>query len=205
MMPRLPLLATAALCLAAPAAFAAPKAACLLLVDASGDAVLADGGPNRAALDVLSADVATGRRNLVGVLRMASTTGDPTVLAGTTYTLAWSASGVGQSLTLRTYADGTRTGLFDANTATAGEMEVPVLVDNTSRTVTWTVGRRANPLLSKKGTRFGGLSVVTSPGLHARTSDPVGADLSFAQNGGGDSASSGKTYTDLAPSCVKGV
>lgn len=193
----------------APAAAAKAKPVCQLVTDATGDATLADGTPNRAALDIVSADVATGARNLVGVVRLASVATDPTLATGVTYRLSWTAGGVPQEFRLAVFSDGTRVVLFDPNAVggqTGDEIDAKAVVDSATSSITWTLPRKANKVLAKKGTKFSGLSVSANAPFNLKTpsASPVTftGQMSFLP---GDTASSGKTYTDLAPSCVKGV
>lgn len=203
----------AALCVVtgANAAVAAAKPACLLVVDAAGDGTSFGGTvPNRDSLDIRSADIATGARNLVGVLRLGSVSPDPTLATGVNYTLSWRAGAVHQAFSLIQYADGSRVAVFTPNVDSTGggsAVEATFAVQQATNTLTFSVPRKANPVLAKRGARFNGLSVTAAPdtniGVHQN-----GFSFTFDGSIGnidGDTASSGKTYTDLARSCVKGV
>lgn len=192
-----------------PQAFAAAKASCLQVVDPAGDAT-ADGKlPNRDSLDILSADVATGSRNIVGVIRLASVELDPTLATGVTYTFAWRAGSVEQSFSLVQYTDGSRISTFDPNTGfNMGGDEQPAAfrVDEPTKALVFTVARKANPVLAKRGAKFSGMSVTSKPASNIGANQG-GSSVSFSSDNGinGDSAESRKSYTDLTPSCVKGV
>lgn len=198
--------ALAVLCVTAGASgtLAAPKAVCLQVTDAAGDGTSAGAVPHRDALDILSADIATGKRNLVAVLRLASVAPDPTLTTGASYRFTWRAGGVDQAMTLTQFSDGSRVADFDPNTAfgASNDNRAPQLVvDQATNTITWTVPRKANPALAKKGIKFSALSAAADPSFNIAAPGFTGT-MSFLQ---GDAASSGKTYTDLTPSCVKGV
>jgi hypothetical protein len=198
--------ALAVLCVTAGAsgALAAPKAACLQVTDVAGDGTSGGAVPHRDALDILSADVATGKRNLVAVLRLASVAADPTLTTGVSYRFAWRAGGVDQAMTLTQFSDGNRVSDFDPNTAFGANNDnrtPQLVVDQATNTITWSVTRKANPVLAKKGTKFSALSAAADPSFNIGAPGFT-ATMSFVP---GDTASSGKTYTDLAPSCVKGV
>lgn len=191
-------------------ASAAPaKAACQLLVDAAGDGTTSGVVPHRDALDILSADVASGPRNLVGALRLASTASDPTLTHGVTYSLSWTAGGTTQLLSYAVFQDGTTSARFDPR-AVVGDNgpthTVKVVVDPATSTITWTVPRKLNPVLAKRGAKFTQLAAASDPKVNLRT--PAASPVQF--NGestlaSADDASGGKAYTDFAPSCVKGV
>lgn len=194
--------------LAGAPAVAAPRVACRLVSDARGDGTVNDNGPSHDALDVLSADLATGRRNLVAVVRFVSTEPDPALTSGVVYTYSWSAGGVGQSVTFVRYAGGAEEAHFDPDTGTTsgGTVAVRAVVDDVTASVTWTVPRPANPELRRKGLRFGYYRVGADPSVNATTPPEVPYDLSARGTLlTGDSASGTTLYTDLAPSCVKGV
>lgn len=207
---RTAIVAAAVLACAAPQAFAAPKAVCLLVVDAAGDGTTAGVVPNRDSLDILSADVATGGRNLVGVLRLASVASDPTIVTGVTYTLGWRSGAADQAFRYIQYADGTTLAEFDPNTefnASGDEVSAKVRLDSATNSLIWTVGRKSNPALAKRGARFVGFTATAVPGANLGA-NPASVSFSANIDAGnieGDTASSGRSYTDLTPSCVKGV
>lgn len=205
-------LAIALVAAGAPAAGAAArvKPACQLVVDAAGDATSFGAVPSRDAIDILSADVASGARNLVGVVRLASAASDPTMAPGATYRLGWTVGGIAQEFALVRYSDGGSVVTFDPNTgALNDEISAKALVDSASSSITWTLSRKANPQLAKQGAKLGALYVVAdaAANLAIPRPNPAVPSVTIGANigGGGDEASSGKTYTDRAPSCVKGV
>jgi hypothetical protein len=202
-------LATVCVLTAGGPALAAAKPACLQVVDAAGDGTPAGVLPNSNAIDILSADLATGSRNLVAVVRLASVDPDPALTPGITYSFGWVAGGVPQAMTLVQYSDGSRVADFDPNTTfgVGNDNRAPLVrVDSATKTITWTISRKLNPVLGKKGTKFGTFTVDADPALNLATpsASPVkfSGTTSFVQ---GDEAVSGKSYVDLTRSCVKGV
>jgi hypothetical protein len=188
--------------LAAPAKPAPAKPTCRLVIDDAGDAVI--GVENRDSIDILSADVASGAKNVVGVLRIASLGSDPALSAGASYSLSWRLGSVTQSFSSVRYSDGSVDTTFDPNTefgASGDERPVAALLDTASGTITWTVPRKSNPALKGSGMKFTGLSAVTQASFNIRA-ETVTTSGSFL---GGDEASTGKSYVDRSPTCVKGV
>lgn len=192
-----------------PPAVAGPRVACLQLVDRPGDGTTAGVVPSRDALDIRSADVATGRRNLVAVLRPASVEAGPSLWTGVTYTLRWRVAGVDQTVTYLWYTDGRHAAAFDPDTApgATNDTRVPAVgVDPAAGTVTWVVPRRANPAPARRGATFAALTATAAPSTDAALPRRSPASFSVSVSVvGGDTGSSATTYTDLAPSCLSGV
>lgn len=190
------------------ASAAARKPTCLLVVDAAGDGTTADVVSNRDSLDVLSADVATGKRNLVAVVRLASAQADPTLTPGVTYRFTWRAGLVDQGVTTVVYTDGTRVAVFDpdlGNNSAADARDVAFDMNQATNSLVWTVSRKLNPALGKKGVKLSAFSVRADPAVNLSTRGYGVNWTSTLDSKWGDSATSTKTYLDLAPSCVKGV
>lgn len=170
------ILAAAALALAAlPGAAVATKPAprCPLIVSPVGSGVVG------AQLDIKSADVASGRRTVVVVVRLASLTApDPEVLAGAMYEV--------------TFTVGRNSFALFAGRGTGGGFHTGdgLVVDTAAGTITWTLPRSAvRGLDDKPRQEFRNIRVTTSAG-------PVGA-LPKA-----DDASALRAYVDRAPGCV---
>lgn len=166
-----------------------PKPLCKLIVDAEGDgrsvAVNAISSPS---LDIVSGDVATGKKNIVGVLRLKTTdTSDLAPKLGARWVLLFTVSGTKYTLT-RSLSSGTN-GQFTWGMTAGGEnVDVskiaPPKVDATS--ITWTVPRSTVSGLKKSKQKLDELAGSTKVG---------GTNA--------DSAPSDKFYPDLHPSCVK--
>jgi hypothetical protein len=196
-------LLAAAAGLAAPAASAAPRAkppVCLLITDPAGDATVAGGqGPD--AIDIVSADIATGSRSLMAVIRLRSTStgSDATTAPGVTYTWSWSVGSVKQRLTLTRYAGGEEVSSFDDGAGgVAAAHAAPYAVE--PGTITWTLPRKVDAAL-RKGVRLTDLAVSATASLNLKEQGFSGS-VTFL---GGDDAATAKPYTDLTPSCLRGV
>ncbi|MBV9097334.1 MAG: hypothetical protein JO079_04670, partial [Frankiaceae bacterium] len=72
------------------AAVAKAKPSCLMLTDPRGDAKIGGQGNNYAVDDIVSGDIATGKKTIVGVLRLASGDSASGIPTGATYVLQWS-------------------------------------------------------------------------------------------------------------------
>ena len=203
---RLAILAPVALAaagLAVPAnAAAAAKAVCLQIVDASGDGMTLGAPHSLDSLDILSGDIATGKKNLVGALRLKSVTPDPTLRGGLTYTLSFSTGGVAHQFVYRVYGTGEREAELGIGGTGLGATvhAVDVVVDQSTGTVTWVAPRKLVPALKKPGAKFSGLGAATHVSNNLKT--PGGTTKSSF---GADSAQSGKSYTDMTPTCLKGT
>jgi hypothetical protein len=187
--------------LAAPAK-PAPKPVCRLVIDDAGDAVV--GTENRPSIDIVSADVASGAKNIVGVIRLASLATDPLMSAGATYKLSWQLGTTPQAFSLVRYSDGSAEASFQPDGtfgASSSERSVPAVVDATAGTITWSIPRKSNAALKGAGMKFTNLSATTQASFNIRAAS-VSTSGSFL---GGDDASTGKSYVDRSPTCVKGV
>lgn len=196
----------AAVALGVPAHAAPAPVACKLLTDGTGDAALTPATPNIGSLDILSADIASGPKNMVGVLRLASLASDPQTSGGSTYVLSWSANGTPQKLTLTIYVDGTMESAFtkDGAPGTSSTESAVVALDKSTSTITWTVARKSNPLLKAatkaKPVKFTGLTASAQPATNVRVQGST-----FSGSYSGDKAENGKTYVDSTRTCVKGT
>jgi hypothetical protein len=198
----------AALVASGGAAYAAPKkpaTVCNQLVDDDGDAVIGGSGnpagqPYSATLDVLSADIATGKKNVVAAIRLKSLEPDAFTTGGSQYVLLWTSNGTRRSLAYRTYADGSPPdAVFDAD-AKAGQLPdlVPVRVVVTSAiaTMTFTMPRSLEPSLGRSGGKLTDLAVQTYLGVNRKDS--------FSSTGI-DSGTSPRAYVDGTSTCLTGV
>lgn len=179
------LLTTIALGVFTPTAAYATPPTCNLLVDQAGDgrsqAVPVLSSP---ALDLLSGDIASGTKTVVGVLRLKTTdtTNDPLVHLGMRWSLAFDVGGTSYVFTLSRAGSGTQVASFSDGTST---FPVGLSVDPTS--ITWTV-RRGSLATLTPGALFSSLRAVSS-----------------VFGGNADAMISSHTYTDQHPSCVPAV
>jgi hypothetical protein len=202
----IPLLAASLAALASGHALAAtkPKPACLQVQDDTGDArvggSLVPGTPSSDALDIVSGDIATGKKNLVAAIRLKSLADETLTAGGALYTFTWSSGGVQRSLSYREYADGSPDdAVFDPDTASGVQTDlitVPATRDVASATITFTLPRKLEPGLKKAGAVIGDLQIR--------------ANFAFNRQGGysssgADLAETARKYTDLAPTCLKGT
>lgn len=181
----------AATVLAVPAVAAPRKApACRLLADARGD------GHDRAveqiaspALDILSADIATGRSTVVAVLRLASVEigSDVATVEGARWALGVRSAGIPYAFEYRRSRLGDTYEVTHNGDPVSG---VTAVVDTKAATVTWTVGRTAFRSL-KPGAAFTDFSGVTSTLRGGRKVDADAAN-----------AAKQTRYVDRGASCV---
>ncbi len=197
MIRRLAVPAAVALSVAALAFPASAAPLCLQIVDAAGDGAPASFAPaSRNRLDVLSADIATGRKNLVAAMRLKSLAPDPLLAGGSVYLVRFTAEGTRYELAYRTFATGETEALLTAGSAAA--TAVKAVVDAGTSTITWYVPRKAVTALKKPGTTFTALEARTGIGANwylTGTRVYTSADL----------AETPRTYTDLTPTCLKGT
>jgi hypothetical protein len=180
---------------------AAKRPACLQIVDAPGDGTVAQGAASSDAIDILSADIASGPRNLLAVLRLKSVVPDGPTMTGATYVWSWTAGKTAQSLSLVQYAGGERAATFDADGGGAGSgVAVDAVVDQAAGTITWTLARKSDSALAK-GVRFTNLAVSASASFNLKA-ETVSSSATFL---GGDDASTAKSYVDGQPTCLRGV
>jgi hypothetical protein len=167
--------------------------ACNLLKDADNDVtVLGPPGvlPPVPALDIKSADVATGAKKLVVIMRLASTDFKASQFGpfGVEYQLQFVIGDVTHSFSHKLNANGSTY----TDTATVGGTPISGLsMKVTGTTITWTVPRTAVPSLKpakKKAVLTGFFAKATSTGAHDYAPD--------------DSRPSTNTYTDRTPSCL---
>lgn len=178
----------APLAVAAPHAGAAakrkPPTLCNLLVDDKGDGHAQTGGVllSSPALDITGADVASGKKTVVGVLRIAAlkTSNDPGTILGATWNLNFTVRGT--TYNFQRHRAGGTAGTYDYS-FTGG---VTPTVKESGNEVWFTVARSAIPELKKPKPVFETISVSST---------------TFVTNA--DAGSTTKTYPDLAPSCLR--
>jgi hypothetical protein len=187
-----------------------PKPSCRMLTDPAGDAKLVAAGSNYATDDVVSADIATGKKTLTAVLRMSSgdtSTGFPT---GSTYELQWvQTRGGSGAKTMPTraawyfylYATGGYSASYGASSnpdvLPAPSMPVTQAFMDRNGVITWVMPRKDASV--SPGMTFAQLSVTTSGGINYQV-----------PRGGGhsnmaplDTATGHGSYIDARPSCVR--
>lgn len=171
-----------------PAPKPAPKPVCLLLTDQSGDGQ-SKVYPmmNSDALDIISADVVSGAKTFVAVLRLKTTKTDNdnwAMLTGMRWSMAFEVGGTSISFT-RYRKAGLTPAYQDAMTVGGGGGASPVTTMNDT-TITWTVPRTAIPMLNKAKSSVTNIGAVT-----------------YVNSANADDATSKATYPDKYPSCVK--
>lgn len=137
---------------------------------------------NSSALDLLSADLATGPTTVVGVLRLKTTNldGDPLAPLGMRWVFGFEVGGANYNFDLYRGPDGQRHGMRTGNTVLS-----PPTVSVDATTITWTAPRSAFATLTT-----------------GATFDQMYAG-SFLFGGNADVMTGGsRTYVDLDPSCV---
>lgn len=197
----------------------APKPVCLLVTDPTGDAKFQGQGSNYPADDIISGDIATGKKTIVGVLRLVSgdtSTGFPT---GVTYELSWTQKQKGSNGATSTtqaafffyvYATGGTSAGFgsssdpnappsDQSTNTGPTpMPFPQATMDGHGIITWVMKRTDASVVS--GAKFSALKATTSAGLNVQ--DGNGGTRSSYQPPL-DAASGHGSYTDMQASCVR--
>ncbi len=188
----------------------APKPSCLMLTDPSGDAKIAGQGSNYPVDDIVSADLATGKKTIVGVLRLASGDTASGIPTGATYRLEWAQTQKGAGGVTSTfyaafffyvYATGGVSGGYGTSTnpAVAPSDSTPVTraTMDANGVVTWVLDRTDAAVA--KGAKFAQLSAESTIAANYRVSGGSGHSSSEAI----DDAVGHASYTDLQRSCVR--
>jgi hypothetical protein len=181
-----------------------PVPVCNQVTDDANDAIVggstnAAGQPSSATLDILSADIASGKKNVVAAIRLRSLEKDTWTTGGSIYTLSWVSDGVKRSFAYRTYVDSAPDAVFDADTASGSLSDlIPVVATVTpaTATITFTMTRKLEPSLKKAGVSFTELKVNASMGVNRQGGYTTT---------GFDVADSPRKYTDGAATCLKGA
>lgn len=154
---------------------------CPMLTDDTGDGrSTVFPGVESDALDIVSADIASGATTVVVVLRLASLADDPILRAGARWNVAWRIDGVSYAV----QAD-RRPGLNAAYSGKFRGMPTALSVDVPAGTFTWTIDRAELPVLATPGKTFDTLAASTQP---------------FAANA--DAAWANTTYVDQDTACI---
>jgi hypothetical protein len=161
-------------------ALAAPKPVCKLVVDPEGDGTHRATGLKSPALDILSADVSTGKKEVVGIIRLktTNTSSDPLARLGMNWSLAFQIAGKNYA-----FSASRRT-----NIITGAATDNGATFDATS--ITWRAPRKDFDPLVKK------------PGKHVI--EGIAAE-SWVYGGSADTATAtpATKYRDFYPSCLK--
>jgi hypothetical protein len=178
---------------------------CRQVLDGTGDAYLDPAGlnvakaPSSDALDIVSADVATGRKNLVAAIRLKTLQRDPFSSASVTYLVEWNAGGAHKTLAYREYLDGTEPDARFQWSADVNPITAPAVkfgVTTATATVMFVVPRKMDPALKKPGVTLTGLKVTS-------------AMANNRANGFGhtpfDTAVTNRKYVDGTATCLKGT
>jgi hypothetical protein len=173
----------------ASAAKTAP-AVCNIVTDAKGDGSFI-ATPNSKALDVISADLATGPKTVTAVIRVDGMGSDPSTTLGVEYKINFTVGGVSQFLRYQnstglgeTYDYGDQSG---ANGGSTKKGAADGAIDAAKGTIT----------ISAPKSEFPGMKGGTATEIVARSYISLGAVFETA-----DTATGTKPYKDLTPSCV---
>jgi hypothetical protein len=166
--------------LAAGVAPATAAATCPMLVSPTGGPLPVGSFPQA---DIKSGDIASGRKTVAAVLRLASLTGtDVVTAAGVQYEMSWTIGGSAYVIRLARSATRQDTSMSVDGTA----MPPPfVRVDPVTGEIRWLVLRANVPTLAKPRQVFRAIS--------AQTSGPAGTY---------DAAATKRTYVDGSPGCI---
>ena len=198
-----------------------PRPVCLMLTDTPGDAKVEGQGDNHAIDDIISADIVTGKKTIVGVLRLAS--GDPTsgIPTGETYKLQWTqtqkgkgggvettqaafffyinASG-GNSAGYGTSAD-SPTGPSDDSGSGVNAGPTPQATIDPHGVITWVLSRKDAGVTS--GAKFSRLTASSKLAINFETPSTLGSGSSRFSGDSMDDATGHLSYTDMQQSCVR--
>lgn len=186
-----------------------PKAVCLQIPDAPGDAQVGGSNnptdqPQYASLDITSVDVASGPKNVAAAIRVSTLTPDAYVVAGATYDVLFDAGATTYHLTYRTFFGGSSEFTYNSSAMTAGQfLPIEGGVDQASKTITMYLPRKAVPELKKAGTKLVNIKGQTGAGQNFQKAGGVYSSRGYT---GVDTATrAGYSYVDLTPTCIKGT
>jgi hypothetical protein len=187
------LAALAAAALAAPAS-GAPAPSCFQVKDDAGDGrVVALDSPT---LDILSGDIATGTKNLVATIRMASVQGDSHLVGGYTYSFEWLIGEAKHQLRYVVTVEGDAYGEYEESGKPFDKVGASMTVDQAAKTVTWTVPRKSVPFLKSGKPTLTDLTLRSYFGLNRANG---------RSNSQADGAVSAARYVDGTRTCLKGT
>jgi hypothetical protein len=194
----------------------APKPVCLMLTDQRGDAKIQGQGNNYAVDDIVSADIATGKKTIVGVLRLASGDSASGIPTGATYVLRWTQTqkgSDGKTSTMRAafffyvYATGGTSGGFGTSTdpsfdasdqsSETGSVPFPQASMDSNGVITWVMKRKDASVVT--GAKFTQLSATSSIADNFQIA--TGALRGSSQTL--DDATGHASYADMQQSCVR--
>lgn len=199
-----------------------PRPVCMMLTDAPGDAKVEGQGDNHAVDDIISADIVTGKKTIVGVLRLASgdaTTGIPT---GETYELQWTQTQKGSGGKTETTqaafffyvnATGGTTGGYgtaapdsvggpsDQSTNSTHPGPMPQATMDSHGVITWVLSRKDASVAN--GAKFSQLVASSRLAINYQTPSPVGKGSYRFSGDTMDDATGHASYTDMQQSCVR--
>jgi hypothetical protein len=181
-----------------------PPPVCQQIKDDTGDSFFLSptnpaAQPTSDAYDIVSADIATGKRNLVAAIRLKTLERDEYSSLGVTYIIEWDAGGTTHQLAYREYMDGTAPNAKFLSDKTGNAIyapTVPVAVNPSTSTITFTVPRKMDPALKKAGATLTNFKV--SAGIGNNRSNSHGQSPF-------DYAESTKKYKDGTATCLKGT
>lgn len=192
----------------------APKPVCLMLTDPRGDAKIHGQGNDYPADDIVSADIATGSKTIVGVLRLASADSASGLPTGGTYELEWTQTKKGSDGTstvtqsaffFYVYATGGTSGGFGTSTnpdvapqdnSSQQGAPTPQATMHGNGVISWVMSRKDAGIVS--GAKFALVSATSIVAANYRVASGSG-------HFGGDNidgATGHATYTDRQASCV---
>jgi hypothetical protein len=169
---------------------AKPKPVCNLVTDETGDGSFIV-TPNAKALDVVSADIASGAKTVKAVIRVAGMESHPTTALGVEYKINFTVGGVSQFLR---YQNSTGLGEYydfgdqsGTNGGSVSNGDADGAIDKAKGTITITAPKSAFP----------GMKNGTATDIVVRSYVSLGAVFEEA-----DDAVGTKPYKDMTPSCV---
>ena len=196
-------LAVASSALTGAAGATVKKLVCLQVTDPAGDYKV--GGQVEAnSLDILSADIATGKRNLVAAIRLKTVDRDSFLAGGITYRFDWTVGTAKQRLLFWVYGTGETAAEYQPTAGTEG-IVADARIDRATSTVTWTVPRKNVPTLKKAGAKLSALKVTVLAANNFKSPAGTGVDSRGTVGNNGDDATGTKVYADHTPSCLKGT
>lgn len=168
----------------------AAKPVCNLVTDPKGDGSFI-ATPNSKALDVVSADIATGAKTVTAVIRVDGMGSDPQTTLGVEYKINFTVGGMSQFLRYQrstglgeTYDYGDQSG---TNAGSVSKGTADGAIDTAKGTIT----------ISAPKSEFAGLKGGTATAIVAKSYLSLGALFETA-----DTATGTTPYKDLTPSCV---
>jgi hypothetical protein len=175
------------------AAVKKPKPLCKIITDESGDGSSRSVGLiSSPALDILSADIATGKKTVVAVLRVATTDvkSDTWIRLGYRWSLSFNIQGINYAFQRQTTTDKVSGAVTYSDTYTVGTNAGPMPAGSVTKmdatSYTWTIPRSAVPGLKKPRQVLNDLQTI-----------------SYVNGGNADQAATATKYPDQYPSCVK--